>query len=301
MARRPLPPDKARRRPPPRDDDGRPRGSSRGGPSERDLDRIAGLPAVTAIFDVARHRVQRLFFTPDMAEAAEPFAAVLAAARRPYREVSAEELARIAGTAMHGGILALSEPRPLNEARAEDLARAGDPLLVLDGVGNPQNVGAIARTAAFFGLRRFVISDHPEQAGLSDASFRIAKGGLAYVDILRARNLPGFLGAMRRSHHIVGTALDGATPLEKLPLHGEHAETRPWLVVLGNEETGLPRATLAQCESVICLPGSDRVQSLNVSVTAGILIYELLRPRGDTTPRRDERRPPSRRRTFSGS
>jgi TrmH RNA methyltransferase len=233
---------------------------------------------VTALFDVARSRVQRLFFTAELAGAAEPFLPILAQARRPYREVTGEELARIAGTAMHGGILALAEPRRLNEARPEDLARARDPLLMLDGVANPQNIGAIARTCAFFGLRRLIISDHPEQAGLSDASFRIAKGGLAYVDILRAHDTPHFLAAMRRSHTVVGTALERGRPPEEVAADPRFAD-RPFLVVLGNEEQGLPRSTLKACEAVIALPGSGRVQSLNVSVTAGILIHALLLPR----------------------
>lgn len=277
MARRPFPPDKSRRRPPPRQpsqDRRAPRGE---GFHERDLDRIAGLAAVTALFDVAKSRVQRLFFTPDLANAAEPFAAVLASARRPYREVSAEELARIAGTAMHGGIVALAEPRRINEARPEALAKPAEPLLLLDGVGNPQNIGAIARTAAFFGLRRILISDHPDQAGVSDASFRIAKGGLSYVELLRAHDLPRFLAAMRASHVVIGTALSRARPLDEIAAAG--FASRAPLVVLGNEENGLPRATLQACEMVVALPGAGRVQSLNVSVTAGILIHALLRGR----------------------
>ncbi|MFZ4806680.1 MAG: TrmH family RNA methyltransferase [Hyphomicrobiaceae bacterium] len=275
MARRPFPPDKSRRRPPPRDP-GTGRSPRSAAIAERDLDRIAGLPAVTALFDTHRNRVHRLFFTPEMAPDAEPFLSVLAAARRPYREVGPEELERIAGTAMHGGIVALAEPRRINEARPEDLSRTGEPLLVLDGVGNPQNIGAITRTAAFFGLRRIVISDHPEQAAISDASFRIARGGLAYVDVLRAHNLPVFLAAMRTSHNVIGTALEGARPLEQITADPAFSN-RPALVVLGNEEQGLPRATLKACATVVSLPGSGRVQSLNVSVTAGILIHALLR------------------------
>lgn len=276
MARRPPFRDPSRRRPPPRDTSGGRPGRT-GSVAERDLDRVAGLPAVAALFATAKNRVQRLFFTPEFAAEAAPFLPIMATARKPYREVLHDELERISGTAMHGGIVALAEPRRINEARADDLKRTGDPLLLLDGVGNPQNIGAIARTAAFFGLRRLLISDHPDQAGLSDASHRIAKGGLAYVDVLRAYDVPTFLAAMRGAYTVVGTALERGRPLDEIAADPELGR-RPFLVVMGNEEHGLPRATVNACEAIVRLPGSGHVQSLNVSVTAGILIHALLRP-----------------------
>lgn len=274
MVQRPRAPDKSRRRPPP----GQPRhgrGLPRPAVAERDLDRIAGLPAVQAQFEVAPRKVRRLFFTPDLAPAVAPFLDVLAVARLPYREVTSEELERIAGTAMHGGVLALAEPRGIGIAKAELLGPKGEPMLLLDGVGNPQNVGAIARTAAFFGVRRLLISDHEAQGGLSDASFRIAKGGLQHVDVLRVQNIAKFLADMKRSHRVVGTALADARPIAEA-LADIRAARKPVLVVLGNEEYGLSKIVRASCHDIVHLPGSGRVQSLNVSVTAGILIFTLL-------------------------
>ena len=78
-----------------------------------DLARIAGLAAVTALFAAAPRRVQRLFFDERVKAAVAPFTAELARARKPYRAVPAEELARIAGTPMHGGVVAFAEPRPV--------------------------------------------------------------------------------------------------------------------------------------------------------------------------------------------
>jgi TrmH RNA methyltransferase len=148
-----------------------------GRPEAKDLSRVAGLPAVAALFATAPERVERLFFDERLKGAASKFAAEMARARKPYRMVEGAELQRIAGSAMHGGIVALAQPKPVLVFDAEETfgwARDGKLLVLLDGVGNPQNLGAIARTVAFFGLPRLVLSDHPGQAGVSDASRRVA-------------------------------------------------------------------------------------------------------------------------------
>src|SRR5215831_21179300 len=126
-------------------------------PHERELLRICGLAAVQALFDRDPGRVERLFFEPVLRSELEMACRALARAHKPYREVDGAELARIAGTVLHGGIVAIARPRPLVDLHPEETriwARDGTPLLILDGIGNPHNLGAIARTAAFFGLTR---------------------------------------------------------------------------------------------------------------------------------------------------
>lgn len=245
---------------------------------EQPFQRIAGWPSVEALFKTDPRAVERLFFDAAVARIAEPFAAILARAHKPYRQVGAEELARVAGTDMHGGIVALARIRPSRPITVDDfraLARKAVPLLMLDGVGNPQNIGAIARTAAFFGLGHLVLSDHPGQARLSDASYRIAKGGLEHVETRIVSNVAETLEAIRSSYLIVGTGLETGQPLTAIRA-ARSSDPRPLLLVLGNEEDGLPRSTLERCEHVLRLPGSGSVQSLNVSVTAGILIQSLM-------------------------
>jgi len=239
--------------------------------------RIAGLPAVTALFATSPNRVERLFFDDRVKPLAGAFCAELARARKPYRLVGPDELERVAGTVLHGGIVAIARPRPLQDfdaAEAEDWARDGALLLLLDGVGNPHNLGALARTAAFFGVPRLVLSDHPAQASPSDASYRVAEGGLEYIDLYRAKKFAQAVTRLRRSHFVIGTAPGQGDPLETLrPLN------RPIALILGNEEKGLPAATIDVCDKTIFIPGSGRVQSLNVAATAAILIYILTRSR----------------------
>lgn len=235
--------------------------------------RIAGMAAVAAVFARDPGRVERLFYEPRLKDAAGPFCAVLAKARRPYRMVEAEELGRIAGTVLHGGIVAVTRPPELpafDLEQAKLWAAAAEPMVVLDGVGNPHNLGAIVRTMAFFGLRHLVLSDHSGQAEPSEAAYRVAEGGFEWVAVSRARRLPIMLKRLTAHYHVVGTALGGAKPFVALAAGG-----RPPALVLGNEEQGLPPATLQACEAVVTIPGSGHIQSLNVAAAAAILLHAV--------------------------
>ncbi len=251
-----------------------PRPRLRRPPGQIDLTRVAGLAAVSALFATSPERVERLFYLAERGGDVEAFCQELARRRKPFRRVAVDELARVAGTAMHGGVVALARPRPVLtfDAEAAEAWRKTAPLLVaLDGVGNPHNLGAIVRTAAFFGLDRLIISDHPAQAGPSDAAHRVAEGGLEFVQIYRAAGLPAALKRLKPAYRIVGTALGSGRPVEQLRLD------RPIVLVLGNEESGLEPASLAACDEVVTLPGSGWVQSLNVASTAAILIHYFAR------------------------
>lgn len=235
--------------------------------------RIAGLAAVGAVFARDPGRVERLFFDPRLKDAADPFCTALAKLRRPYRMVEAEELARIAGTVLHGGIVAVTWPPELaafDLEQAKLWAAAGEPVIILDGVGNPHNLGAIVRTMAFFGLRRLVVSDHPGQALPSEAAYRVAEGGFEWVEVTRVRRLPIMLKRLSAHYRVIGTALGGAKPFVALA-----KGRRPLALVLGNEEEGLPAASLQACEGVVTIPGSGHIQSLNVAATAAILVHAV--------------------------
>ncbi len=238
----------------------------------RDLSRIGGLPAVRALFATAPERVERLFFLAELRRDVADLCQVMAAARKPFREVGPEELAKVAGTTLHGGVLAIAAPRAMREfdpAQASAAAAEVPLLLCLDGVANPHNLGAIARTAAFFGLDRLVLSDHPGQAGPSDAAHRVAEGGLQHLSLFRAQHFTQGLKRLKPAYRVVGTALDRGRPLAGLP------RDKPIALVLGNEEFGMNPAALAVCDDVVRIEGSGRVQSLNVAATAAILIHAL--------------------------
>ena len=246
-------------------------------PKPADLDKVCGVAAVQAVFAARPDAVQRLFYLPTRREVAGPLCARLAKLRRVYREVGPEELGKIAGTPHHGGIVAIVTPRGLPELPLppgpvlEQLRAAGPLLPVLDAVGNPHNLGAIARSAAFFGARAMILSGDPRQAGLSDAAARTSEGGLEYLSLYRAPNLPATLRALAPAFLTVAAVAEGGVPPEELP------RDRPIALVLGNEEVGLDAASIGACEAKVTLPGSGAVQSLNVSVAAAVLIHALSR------------------------
>lgn len=254
---------------------------------ERDLVAVCGLAAVAALFARDPGRVERLFFEPRLAPELAGPRHVLAQARKPYREVAADELARIAGTVRHGGVVAIARPRllpPFDAKLAAGWVRDGRPLLILDGIGNPHNLGAIVRSAAYLGVERVILAERPEQALPSAASYRVAEGGLDRVMLYRAP-LPGALAALKRAgYRVVGSALGRGIALR------DFRSERPVALVLGNEERGLDPATLARCDAIVTIPGvtipgvtipgvtipgGGAVQSLNVAAAAAILVYAL--------------------------
>jgi TrmH RNA methyltransferase len=235
----------------------------------QDLDRHCGPAAVAALFARRPQDVQRLFHTAERRREAGPHCAVLARMRRPYREVPAADLARIAGTQHHGGLVALALPRAvpaLDPARLPDALRQARVTPVLDGIGNPHNLGAIARSAAFLGCRAMLLSGDPRQAGLSDAAFRTSEGGLEALDLYRAADLPAVLRALAPAMTTVAAVARGGVPPAAVPCGA------PVALVLGNEETGLPPATAGACAWRVTLPPAGPVESLNVSVAAALLI-----------------------------
>jgi TrmH RNA methyltransferase len=236
-----------------------------------ETERIAGLAAVGALFAKRPGAVLRLFHLAERRRAVGPFCKLLAAARRPYREVPAEELARIAGTTHHGGVVAVAEARPLPLLGAPFPAAllAGRVLPVLDGIGNPHNLGAIARSAAFFGCAGLLLSDDARQAGLSDAAYRTAEGGLEHLALFSVAEMPIALRAMAARFTTVAAVAAGGVAPGALP------RGRPFALVLGNEETGPRPAVTAACAHRVTLPGSGRVESLNVSTAAAVLIHAL--------------------------
>jgi TrmH RNA methyltransferase len=236
---------------------------------------VCGLPAVKAQFESNPRAIVRLFFDQPTGRKIGAICKALAQAKKVYRCVEPAELEKIGGTIHHGGIVAVTEVGELQTpapGAVRDWARRRDPLLVLDRVGNAHNLGAIARTAAYFGIPRIILPEDPAAAQPGDAAHRVAEGGLAHVEVLRVRSLPAFLRELTQAgYDVVGAATRGGTPdTSGLPTR------KPVALVMGNEEQGLAPAVLGACARRVTLPGTGKVESLNVSVAAAILMWELM-------------------------
>lgn len=138
--------------------------------------------------------------------------------------------------------------------------------LALDCIQDPHNIGAIFRTAAFFGVSGIILTKD-RSAPLNATVYDVASGGMEEVPFALETNLSRAISESKKSGvWIMGTS--------------EHAEDdvstfhqdRPWMIVIGNEEKGLRRLTQEQCDVICCLTPAGTVKSLNASVAAGIMI-----------------------------
>jgi len=144
--------------------------------------------------------------------------------------------------------------------------------LALDTVQDPQNVGAIFRTAAFFNARGIIITTD-RSAPLSGTAFDVASGGIEYVPFSLVTNLSRTLDqAQEAGLWILGTSEHAEQELHTIK------PDRPWLLVLGNEETGLRRLTRDKCDSLCRIRAKGAVTSLNVSAASALCISHLSPP-----------------------
>ncbi len=240
---------------------------------------VCGLAAVKALFAHDAGAIKRLYFDYPTGRRIGIICKVLAQAKKLYRCIEPVELEKISGTVHHGGIVAVIEPRVMHPPRPEDLrrwAQAREPLLLLDRIGNAHNLGAIVRSAAFFGVKHIVIPDDPEQAKPCEAAYRVAEGGMEHVEIHAVTSLAGFISEARPFFRVVGTSVRGAAPVvgRETRVATPKAPERPVALVLGNEERGLAPDVAAACDALVRIPGGGAIESLNVSAAAAVLCWE---------------------------
>ena len=144
-------------------------------------------------------------------------------------------------------------------------------ILVLDQVTDTRNIGSIARSAAFFGIK-WMIMPRDRQASITTATLATAQGAFAHVNPVTVVNLSRTLDRMKSELNIwvIGTAMDGE-PIRELVGQYDHAA-----LVLGNESKGMRPLTAKKCDRIATIPGTkSRVESLNIAVAAGICFHEL--------------------------
>ena len=207
---------------------------------------------------------------------------LVALARKAGVEVSEVDEPHLAGlvgsTAHKGAVLALTrgEVSPKGDLAAE-LERIGERpsalALVLDGITDPQNLGAILRSADLLGVDFAVL---PSRRSVQETGTvaRVSAGASAYVPLVVVPNVPTALGLLKdRGFWVYGADAQGG------PCHGVDLGGKVCLV-LGGEGAGMHRLVRERCDALIAIPSSGHVDSFNVSVAAGILMYEVRRQQG---------------------
>ena len=195
----------------------------------------------------------------------------------PLQRVERDELDHMAAGGKHQGIVAEARLQPaLDDAGLKTLLTGLDEppfLLILDGVQDPHNLGACLRTADAAGIHA-VIAPRDKACGLTSTVRKVASGAAETVPFVQVTNLARTLKSLQQAGiWIIGTDLDTSSSLFETDLTG------PMALVLGAEDKGLRRLTREACDALVKLPMHGSVQSLNVSVSAGICLYEAVRQR----------------------
>ncbi len=239
---------------------------------------IAGPRAALEILRAGRRAVRRLILARQDAGGAVEAVLALARARQvPVESRPREELDRVVHGAAHQGVLL--EVGPFLYAEPEALvvqASAGSAsgfLLALDGIQDPQNLGAIIRSAEAAGVHGCIVP-RDRAAGVTAAAVRASAGATEHLPIARVTNLAAFLeSAKRQGFWVVGTDAAEGRDLFTADL------TESLVLVIGGEERGLRHLSKTRCDLIVRIPSCGKVASLNASAAAAVCLFEVARQR----------------------
>ena len=192
-------------------------------------------------------------------------------------ECDRRKLDGMSRTHSHQGVIALAAVREY--ASVDDILNAarekGEPplIVVCDELSDPHNLGAVIRTADAAGAHGVIIPKR-RSAGLTAVVGKTSAGAVAHVPVARVPNLPALLKELKEEGvWVFGTAADGTTPLYQADLKG------PAAIVIGSEGTGMGRLVAENCDFTVSIPMFGKINSLNASAAAAVLLYEAVRQR----------------------
>lgn len=186
------------------------------------------------------------------------------------RHMTAQQIDRLTGRTVHNGIVAeVSESAyaDFDDAIASETTNF---VVILDGITDPQNFGAILRVADGFGVDLVVIPQH-ESVGLTPAAVKASAGASQWVRVAQVTNLARAIEQLKEAEYWVYAAALGGDSPAKIDFRGKVA------VVMGNEGKGIRRNVLDHCDRVVTIPMFGHVESFNVATAAAILCYEVAR------------------------
>lgn len=201
---------------------------------------------------------------------------VVAAAKEagvPLRMLPVDQIDRLAQNGVHNGVVA--DVSEAGYADFDGVVETATFVLILDGITDPQNFGAILRVADGFGVDAVVIPQH-DSVGLSPAAVKASAGAAQWVRVTQVTNLARAIESLQKKEFwVYAAAADGDAPAV-VDLRGKVA------LVLGSEGKGIRRNVLEHCDRVITIPMAGHVDSFNVATAAAVLCYEVRRQQGQT-------------------
>lgn len=238
---------------------------------------IYGIHSVTAYLRAPGTKASRMYVREGKQSARLEEVVDLALTRDCRIErVSVETLDQMAGKAHQGVVLQLPGLEPLNEDALASILESSQEaviLLVLDGVTDPRNLGACLRSAATMGVNALILP-RDKSAPLNSAAIKTASGGAAMVPVVQVVNLARTLDKLKREGvWVVGTVVDGGEPMADFDMNVNIA------LVMGAEDKGIRPNTQKHCDVLTNIPMVNHEPGFNVSVAAGICLYEVHRQR----------------------
>lgn len=243
------------------------------------MNQIYGLSPVLEALRARRRSIQKLI----IASGAGPsrLSELIEEARRAGVRIERRDrraLDELTRGANHQGVVAvlLREARRDRYADPDDIldSMTGTPLLVLlDGIEDPHNLGAVLRACECAGVDGVFIPEH-RAAGINETVAKTSAGAVEYVKVSRVTNLVPLIDSLKqRGIRVIGVEGGGATSYTDFDL------TTPLALVFGSEGKGIRRLVLERCDAVISIPMRGHLNSLNVSVAAGVVLFEVIRQR----------------------
>lgn len=242
-------------------------------PRDTDVERVFGFRAGLAIVARRPHDVVRIACVREIAKEVEE-ALGPSAESVDVRCFADHEIERLAGSNQHEGLCLEARPRRWAgpQELAEVLTKSSGAAIALDRVRNSYNIGAILRSAAFFGLDAALLGAPAPHPALDPNAIRVAEGGVEHLTMSRTTDLADTLARLR-SRGVKVFGADGNADVDA----SNFAFPRPAILVMGNEREGLGPRVRAQCDAIVAIRGSGAVESLNVGVAAGVLMAALAR------------------------
>lgn len=247
---------------------------------------VCGFAAIKKLEKNHPEKIRRLFFTEEKAPLFGGLCKKLAKNHGIYNMKPAVELEKLSGTVHHQGVVAMIEApviEPLDSDITDSWVENNENAVLLDRIGNANNFGAIIRSAAFFGIKNIIIPLDEAQSTITTSSYRVAEGGMEYVNIYSVRSSARLLEAMKDKMVRVGTDLSAKKNVRQIGSLGDGK--KPLLVVLGNEEHGISDVVKANCDELIIIPWAGMnegveescIDSLNVAQASSIIFYEMMK------------------------
>ena len=243
---------------------------------------VCGLSAVKKLEKNHPEKIKRLYFTEEKAPLFGGLCKKLAKNHGAYNLKPAADLEKLSGTVHHQGVVAMisfPEIESVSSKIIEEWVENNETVILLDRIGNANNFGAIIRSAAFFGIKNIILPIDEAQTFITTSSYRIAEGGMEFVNIYSVKSSAGFLKDVKDRMIRIGTDLSAKKTVKEIK---QMRNKNPVVIILGNEENGISPDVRKNCDELVIIPWpmmsakkESSVESLNVAQASSIIFYEL--------------------------